>query len=528
MKARMRRRAAGPVLAAMLLVVTVVLVGGLAACGKKTQTAVVAPPGKPMTLKLMEFNIENGGTQISLKQVVAAIKVANPDVVGIEEAYLNTPRIAKMAGFPYFSNSMQIVSRYPLLEPSTTGGAYTLVEVQPGYCMALSNVHLPSNDYGPHEIRIGWSAAKVIAMENKVRMPAIQKQIEVLPAVAKTGIPVFLVGDFNSPSNLDYTQATVGTRPYMPYALDWPVSVALLGAGFRDSFRDVYPDPVKNPGLTWPAPRPNVSGWNPGPKSPADRIDFIYAIGPSKTVVSQVVGEKGNPAVGVQVPPPWPSDHRGVMSTFELTPAPLPVMVAVNEPLVTVGRQLIVTFHAPGAGGEKVALVTAAGDPKSAAITSQSTGAAGTINGQLTFATDTLAPGDYEAVLTDANGGALTRTPFWVQAVGAKPIITTDKSTYTKGEPIVVSWKNAPANRWDWLGVYKSSAADPNVDYYLIWQYTGGAIAGTLAGPVAGSLNLDQTAQGSPWPLPPGKYVVYYLVADGYKAVAKAVFTVTK
>jgi endonuclease/exonuclease/phosphatase (EEP) superfamily protein YafD len=528
MKARMRRLASGLVLVALLLLVTVALVSGLVACGKQSQKAVVAPPGKPMTLKVMEFNIENGGTQISLKQVVAAIKAADPDVVGIEEAYLNTPRIAKMAGYPFFSNSMQIVSKFPLLEPATTGGAYTLVEVQPGYCVALSNVHLPSNDYGPHEIRIGWPAAKVITMENKVRVPAIQTQIKVLPALAKAGIPTFLVGDFNSPSGLDYTQAAVNSRPYRPYALDWPVSAAMLGAGIRDSFRDVYPDPVKDPGLTWPAPRPKVNGWNPDGKAPQDRIDYIYAIGPSKTVASQIVGEKGNPAVGVQVAPPWPSDHRGVMSTFTLTPAPLPVMVAVNAPLLTVGQPLIVTFHAPGISGEKVAIVVAGGDPKSAAITSQSTGAAGTIDGQLTFATERLAPGDYEAVLTAADGGAIARQPFWVQAVGAKPIVATDKSTYTKGEPIVVSWKNAPANRWDWLGVYKASAADPNVDYYLIWQYTGGAIAGTMAGPVAGTLSLDKSAQGSPWPLPPGKYVVYYLVADGYKAVAQAAFTVTK
>ena len=90
-----------------------------------------------------------------------------------------------------------------------------------------------------------------------------------------------------------------------------------------------------------------------------------------------------------------------------------------------------------------------------------------------------------------------------------------------------MTWKNAPANRWDWIGVYKKGAADPNVDSYLIWQYTGGAGSGTSAGTVAGTMTMDKgTVEGEPWPLPPGRYVMYYLLADGYKWVAKTEFRV--
>jgi len=123
----------------------------------------------------------------------------------------------------------------------------------------------------------------------------------------------------------------------------------------------------------------------------------------------------------------------------------------------------------------------------------------------------------------------LTSTPFWVRARGAKVQLTTDKRTYAVGEPIVVDWRDAPADRWDWLGVYKASAADPAVDYYLVWQYTGGAMAGTVHGMPAGALSMDgATSEGKPWPLPASKYVVYYLLADAYEAVAHADFTVVK
>ena len=51
-----------------------------------------------------------------------------------------------------------------------------------------------------------------------------------------------------------------------------------------------------------------------------------------------------------------------------------------------------------------------------------------------------------------------------------------------------------------------------------------------MHGMPAGTMVLDggSATQGSPWPLPPGKYVAYYLLADAYTAVAKASFTVTK
>ena len=77
------------------------------------------------------------------------------------------------------------------------------------------------------------------------------------------------MGDFNAPSHLDYTAAVVGTRDYVKYVVEWPVSKAVEAAGFRDSWRDVHPDPLKSLGLTWWAARPKVDGWNPGPNGAA-------------------------------------------------------------------------------------------------------------------------------------------------------------------------------------------------------------------------------------------------------------------
>jgi endonuclease/exonuclease/phosphatase family metal-dependent hydrolase len=518
----------------VVALLTAVLAAALSGCGSGSggAPAAVSAQGAPMKLRVMVFNIEYGGTQVSFKAVAEAVNKASPDVVGLEEAETNTARLARLAGYPYYNAGLQIVSRYPILEPSGAGGVYAFIEVEPGYVVAISNVHLPSDPYGPNWIRDGKGAAQVIALEKRLRLPAIQQQVRVLPKVAAQRIPVFVTGDFNSPSHLDYTQAAVGTRPEVKYMLDWPVSQAMADAGFKDSYRVAHPDPVKAPGLTWWAARPKVSGWNPTAKDPQDRIDFVYTAGPSKVLKSEIVGEEGNPAASITVTP-WPSDHRAVVSTFAAVPGRMPVLVATDKLLVRQGEPLVVTFHSPGLGGETV-VITQPADKRLATpppvLASQAAGTTGVTNGQVTFETARLPATTLSVKLRAGNGKVLARTPVWVARRGAKVRLILGRTSLKAGGPVVVNWRNAPANRWDWIGVYKASAADPNTDSYLIWQYTGGAEAGTVHRMPAGTMVLDggSATQGSPWPLPPGKYVVYYLLADAYTAVARASFTVTK
>ena len=309
----------------------------------------------------------------------------------------------------------------------------------------------------------------------------------------------------------------------MKYVVDWPVSKAVEAAGFSDSWRSVYPDPLKSLGLTWWAARPKVAGWNPGRNAPQDRIDFIYSVGPAKATVAQLAGEKGGPEVTFGVKP-WPSDHRAVMTTFEVTPGPLPVMVSVSPQVATVGRTVTVYYNAADGGARSVAVVRGGGKPPDA-LESPAVAAGAAASGSVEVGTQSLSPGDYEVLLLGAGDEVQARAPLWIQKPGARPILTTDSTAYAPGEPIVVTWKNAPANRWDWIGVYKKGAADPNVDYYLIWQYTGGAGSGTSAGTVAGTMTMQKgTVEGEPWPLPSGRYVMYYLLADGYKWAARTEF----
>ena len=472
----------------------------------------VATP-EPVELKVSTFNIEYGGTHVSFDKVVQAIRRGGADVVGIEEGQSHIPRLARELGWPYFSTRLQVVSKFPLIDPPGADGRYLLVEVTPGRVVAIENVHLPSNPYGPFWAKQGRTRAEILALERRLRLLAIRPYLGVGETLVEQGIPVFLVGDFNSPSWRDWTPEMVGARPQIRFPVRWPASLAAERSGFVDSYRDVHPDPARDPGLTWWAARPDLPGWDPGKTAPQDRIDLVFAAGDATATESIIVGERGAPGVDVSVQP-WPTDHRGVVSTFAVTPGEMPVLVAVEERLREIGQDVEVRFHVAATGDERVVIVPAGGDPTADAVDEQPL--AGVPDGTLAFPTDGWPTGTYEAVLVDG-AAERSRIGFWLEEPGARPVVATGEATYAIGAPIDVSWTSAPGQRWDWVGIYERGR-DPHVASYLLWLYTGATIEGEAT--------LDADANG-PWPLETGRYSAYLLADDGYKLLARADFEIT-
>lgn len=461
-------------------------------------------------LRVMTFNVWLGGVQVDFAQVVAAVQAAQADVVGLQEAEGHTRRLAEAIGWAYVDERLQIISRYPLIDPPDGKGIYTFVEVQPGRVVAMANVHLPSSPYGPEAVRDGSTIEEVLALENETRLPALAQQLKVLPPLVAQGIPVFLTGDFNTPSHLDWTDDMTKAREQVKFPLAWPVSQTLAEAGFRDSYRDVYPDPVKRLGLTWTPgyPHPFLR-----PTETLDRIDWVLAAGQSSTLNSQIVGEADNHEVDIAVTP-WPADHRAVVSTFKVTPVAPPVLVAVNRRAVTVGDEIMVRYHALGNEGERIVIVPAQGNLAQAALMSLPPQESA-VDGSVVFGTALLDPGPYEAGLLDAKGAELARIPFWVAAKDATPEVSLSKTTYAVNEPIIVNWQNAPGYRWDWLGIYQAGETD--LYNYITYLYTGAEMAG--------SVTFDESAFSES--LPAGAYEVRLMRDDGYMLLATVPFTVT-
>ena len=497
------------------LMVAGLMAAGMTGCTGSTEDAGeenVGPAvarGEPMTLDVLVFNIEYEGGQATDK----VIERLDADVVGVLESYDRLPEIAAKTGYEFYNVGLQILSHYPIHEPSGAEGLYALIEVQPGYVVAMFNIHLDYVRYGPRLLARGTPVAEVLDSEDEVRTSSLRFALPRMQDLAERGYPVVLTGDFNQPSSLDYSAKTVGTRPGVTEPIAWPVSEALFGIGFRDTYREVHPDPVEVPGITMADPDFRKGGQG-------DRIDFVYAGGPSTTQDSRLVGEPGGADVDVPFRP-WTSDHRAVLSTLELAPVALSTTVSLTSRMLTRGDPLGVYVNAP-ADGNALEVRTAAGEvlPKPGRSDLASAVA-------LSLPTAELEPGGYDVVLLDAAGEELAHNEFWLRSEVAGTTLSTDKRTYAVDEPITVTWANGPANRWDWIGVYRAGASDPDTDDYLVWGYTGGHDSGALPPTVSGSIELGEGSQGSTWPLPPGEYVAHYLLADRYDSAGTTQFVVT-
>ena len=109
-------------------------------------------------------------------------------------------------------------------------------------------------------------------------------------------------------------------------------------------------------------------------------------------------GSEGNPQVDLAFPPPYPTDHRGVVSTFDVTPAPAPVLVSPDTRRVVTGSGgLRVRFHGRGGPHERVGLPPSdrSHDPVRLVSTR------GRRDGVVRVRTAHLRPGRYDVVLTD-------------------------------------------------------------------------------------------------------------------------------
>jgi endonuclease/exonuclease/phosphatase family metal-dependent hydrolase len=465
-------------------------------------------------LKVLSFNIWYGGDQVSFAKVIEAIRLSDADIVGLQEPDGRTAEIAAAAGYPYVDTRRHILSRYPIFDsgagetqsteapPYSTAGLdpdalHALVQVAPHRVVAVANTHLTSDPYGPELLRDGATPEEVLANEAETRLPEAEALVAGLAPVIATGIPVIVTGDFNSPSHLD--ESGDGAIP-------WPVSKAMEAAGFTDAFRAANPDPVAQPGLTWTPGRP----YPDVPQGETlDRIDFVWIANATATA-ALVMGEADNPQNGLSVTP-WPSDHRAVLADLTLTPAPAPARIAVEPRPLRLGDSFTLRALLPERGLWSGFVV-----PRGAGADAAIIGIADVDSADrptVRLSTLGLAPGEYDALLLDAEGAELARSAFTILPEDATATLDVT-APVTPGSDVSLRFTAAPGFKLDWIGIYRKG--DPSVYNYLGFAYTGARIAGDLTFP-AEELYEE---------LAPGEYEARLMFDDHYRIMAIAPFTV--
>ncbi len=285
---------------------------------------------EPKTLTVLSWNVWHAGHSKAYGQkacdgIIGIIKQSGADVVLMVETYGASEMVADSLGFEHFliSDNLCIYSRYPIVERYTYPDSISTfnfggVEIDvDGTRVRLFDTwihYLPDErltpTHLPEEEILAWDDAGTRDEEIKAILGAIRPLCE-----QADSIPLIIGGDFNSHSHLDWTEATKDMYNHGGATVNWTVSRTMTDAGFKDSFREINPDPVANIGTTWLTDADSLETPNR-----QDRIDYIYYRGNTiKAIESEcydnLLGEqfdfKGKTFF-------YASDHGFVLTRFEL------------------------------------------------------------------------------------------------------------------------------------------------------------------------------------------------------------------
>lgn len=320
-----------------------------------------------MPLRVLQFNIWQEGTKVEGGFEALADEIARSDadfVLLSEVRNYNNSRFderiieaLKERGQQYYSfytTSSGLLSRYPLIDSAIVypygddrGSIHKAVAKINNQEIALYTAHLDYRNCAYYDVRgydgNTWQKREPVTDVDSIlylnrlseRDDAIAAFIIEAEKDKKAGRLVFLGGDLNEPSHLDWTEATKDLYDHHGAVVPWDVSVMLEEAGYKDAYREVYPNPLTHPGFTFPSDNENkkVSALTWAPEADErERIDFIYflphkqikavkafILGPSKSIAySQRVEDKGEDVFLLPLDI-WPTDHKAVLVEFLYT-----------------------------------------------------------------------------------------------------------------------------------------------------------------------------------------------------------------
>lgn len=514
------------------------------------------PAGSPVTLRLMTFNAWETAGRVNdgYAKVLSAIADSDADIVGMQESggSLATRLALDMGWFAYQGpGSVALLSRFPISElfPMTSEdgglGARIRVNSSPVQDLIVYVCHLTAFPYGPYSACLeGRPVSQVLNDETQSKRTQQVTSIlhQMGPFIADAdSIPVFLLGDFNTPSHLDWTPAAAAL--HCGYSIEWPVTQRVAAAGLVDSYRERHPDPVADPGNTW-SPIFETFTHPDGKPEPLDRIDMVHRAGAGVTTLSSEVflvhpirqfpDHQDNA---------WPSDHAAVLSTFSVAlgggvDLPLPTL-ALDERIYRSGDPIVATYAGgPGNDADWIGIYPEADHPGGQSFawswfytnnTQTTNGRFGPTEGEVVFDVGSgpiwpLPGGRYRAFFLCCDGYTVLAPPVAFEVVGdgeppPPPSLTLDKATYASGEHITATFANGLGNATDWIGIYRV-VDTPGVEPSQTWWYTNNRqrVNGRL-GLQSGQVVFNDRS-GPVWPLPPGDYKAFFLCCDGHLILA--------
>ncbi|WP_189663048.1 endonuclease/exonuclease/phosphatase family protein [Polaribacter sp. IC073] len=345
----------------LLYLTLIILLSVLQSCRKSIQKE----------LTFLTFNVWQEGTSVpnGLEKISAVIIETNPDIVCFVEVrnYNNEDWTTKIVGSlrkkgkkyyrGFIGGDVSFISKYPISNgkkvfKNEDKGTVVNFDVNvDGNVIVVSGAHLDYTYYASNLPR-GYNGGdpnwkimddgkgnptpntivdSIQAYNLKsTRDEAISSFIDFVKSESK---PIVLMGDFNEPSFLDWTENTKNMFSHNGVSIPWYNTKKLHKEGFIDVFRTFYPNEKNNPGFTWPSytHEKKSTSWTPLADE-RDRIDYILfkgntiiikdvsLVGPKESYVfNKLESSNTDKEKFMANEISWPSDHKGVYAKLLFT-----------------------------------------------------------------------------------------------------------------------------------------------------------------------------------------------------------------
>jgi endonuclease/exonuclease/phosphatase family metal-dependent hydrolase len=292
------------------------------------------------------------------KIVADIIAALQPDIVSFSEVKQNgwekkIITLLEKQKLKYFTkkcenSDVSIISKFPinsaeLIFSDNTSAVKYNIQLQKGEIVVIPT-HLDFKSYACNLPRgynsastkyPGWKkmAKKItdqtLILKDNARSKREKQIFKILESLKNEKKDILILGDFNEPSCLDWTEKTKKLFAHNGAVVEWSSTKLLDKAGFKDAFRVCFPDELKNPGITWPSvfAENQCTSWAKQ-SDDRERIDYIFYKGNLKPLNVAIVGPEYSFAYGKKVKThtenetfllkntPWPSDHKAVYAEF--------------------------------------------------------------------------------------------------------------------------------------------------------------------------------------------------------------------
>ncbi len=274
----------------------------------------------PNIIKVLQWNIWHGGNHVGndgSARIIDLIKATNADIITMQEGYGSQKRIQDSLGYymqtPSLRDNLVLLSRYPITEIPTQKTFFS----NPAKLMLPGNRSLLVDacwlryayrpEYSCNYPCIGHNTATWVAEDASLGLEDIRYILrnDITPYQKEDeDIPTIIGGDFNSCSHLDWTEKAAPIHfGYGP--VPFPISLYMLGQGYKDSFREINPDEVARPEGTFAVIYGHLQ---------VSRIDYLYYKGKDiKATASKII------RTSPEIDDVWASDHAALLTTFELS-----------------------------------------------------------------------------------------------------------------------------------------------------------------------------------------------------------------